>query len=127
MGGADTANINVKILKVLKQYKDIKVNLVTTRANQNLQELEKYCKNKKWIKLHINSTKIAKLMRKSDLAIVTPSVTLNEIYFMKIPFIAIQTASNQKEIYRYLKSKKYLIMQKFNKNNLIKDLKKCLK
>ncbi|MDF1876168.1 UDP-2,4-diacetamido-2,4,6-trideoxy-beta-L-altropyranose hydrolase, partial [Sulfurimonas sp. SAG-AH-194-I05] len=65
MGGADHSNININILKVLKKFDKIKVNLVTTNANKNLKELEKYCKNKKWIKLHINSIKIAKLMKKS--------------------------------------------------------------
>jgi UDP-2,4-diacetamido-2,4,6-trideoxy-beta-L-altropyranose hydrolase/UDP-4-amino-4,6-dideoxy-N-acetyl-beta-L-altrosamine N-acetyltransferase len=114
MGGADTANINIKILKVLKKYKDIKVNLVTTRANKNLKELKQYCKYKKWIQLHTDSTKIAKLMKKSDCAIVTPSVTLNEVYFMKLPFLAIKMASNQDDIYQYLKKNNLNCMNKFN-------------
>jgi UDP-2,4-diacetamido-2,4,6-trideoxy-beta-L-altropyranose hydrolase len=103
MGGADTANLNIKILKVLKQFKNIKVNLVTTNTNKNLKQLENYCENQKWIKLYINSTKIAKLMRKSNLAIVTPSVILNEVYYMKLPFIAIKTADNQDEMYNFVK------------------------
>ena len=123
MGGADHSNINIKILKVLKQFtkqNHIKVNLVTTTANQNLKKLEQYCKNKKWINLHINSNKIAKLMKKSDFAIVTPSVTLNEIYFMKVPFIAIKTASNQQDMYDFIKREKKLVLKKFD-NNKLKD------
>ncbi|MFK5974978.1 MAG: UDP-2,4-diacetamido-2,4,6-trideoxy-beta-L-altropyranose hydrolase [Sulfurovum sp.] len=126
MGGADHSNINIEILKILKQFPDIKINIVTTTANKNLEELEKYCKNKKWIKLHINSTKIAKLMKKSDFAIVTPSVTLNEIYFMGISFIAIQTASNQKDIYNYVKKEKKLVLKQFNKNKLTYLIEKIL-
>ena len=42
-------------------------------------------------------------MRKSDLAIVTPSVILNEVFFMNLPFIAIKTANNQDEMFRYVK------------------------
>lgn len=118
MGGADHSNINKKILKVLKDFKKIKVNLVTTTANKNLDELKQYCKNKKWINLYINSNKIAKLMRKSDLAIVTPSVTVNEVYFMKLPLIAILTADNQIDMYKYLKKKKYNVLKKFSKNKL---------
>ncbi|MCK5294513.1 MAG: UDP-2,4-diacetamido-2,4,6-trideoxy-beta-L-altropyranose hydrolase [Arcobacteraceae bacterium] len=127
MGGADHSNLNIKILKVLKQFiqknvkykNNIKVNLVTTTANQNLKELKNYCKDDSWIQLHINSTKLAKLMKKSDFAIVTPSVTLNEIYFMKIPFIVIKTANNQKDIYAYLKKKRYNTLSQFNKSALL--------
>jgi len=103
MGGADTANINIDILKALKNFKNIRVHLATTDANENLDKLKRYSKNKSWINLHINSKKIAKLIVKSHLAIVTPSVILNEIYFMDIPFFVIQTADNQKYMVEYLK------------------------
>lgn len=118
MGGADTANINIKILKVLKKIKNIKVNLITTTANQNLNKLKKYCKDKKWINLHINSNKVANLMRKSDFAITTPSVTLNEIYFMNLPFVAIKVATNQDEMYNYLKKPGYLVLKKYSSKKL---------
>lgn len=118
MGGADTANINIKILKVLKKIKNIKVNLITTTANQNLNKLKKYCKDKKWINLHINSNKVANLMRKSDFAITTPSVTLNEIYFMNLPFVAIKVATNQDEMYNYLKKSGYLVLKKYSSKKL---------
>lgn len=117
MGGADDSNLNIKILKVLESFENIKIIVVTTNANQNLDELKKYIKGKKNIALHINSNKIAKLMKKSDFAIVTPSVTVNEVYFMKLPFIAIKTAENQDDIYKYLK-KNFLVLSKFNKNQL---------
>lgn len=120
MGGADHSNINIKILRVLGKFDNLKVNLVTTTANKNLEELQEYVKEIKWINLHVNSNKIAKLMAKSDFAIVTPSVTLNEIYFMEIPFIAIKTAQNQDDMYRYLKKKKHFAMSKFTKTKLKK-------
>lgn len=123
MGGADHSNLNIKILKVLKQFANIKVNLVTTTANQNLQELQKYIQNKPWINLQINSTEIAKLMRKSDLAIVTPSVTLNEVFFMEISFIAIKTADNQEDMYKYLVKNNYPVLKKFDTQNLLESLK----
>ncbi len=126
MGGADTAELNIPILKVLKNFKNIKAEVVTTNANKNLKKLQKYCKNEKWINLHINSNKIAKLMKKSDIAIVTPSVTVNEVHFMKLPFIAIKTAANQDDIYRYLKKKKFLVLKEFNKEKLTKLIEKKL-
>lgn len=132
MGGVDHSNLNIKILKVInkwvKQNKKSKnffdIILVTTDANKNLNALKEYCKNKKGINLYVNSNEIAKLMRKSDLAIITPSVILNEVFFMELPFIAIQTTYNQKDVYKYLKQKKFLAMKKFNRNKLTKFINK---
>ena len=123
IGGTDHSNINIDILKTIKKIsknckQNLKVHVVTTKANNNLTLLKKYCKDKKWIKLHINSNKIAKLMMKSDLAIVTPSVIMNEIYFMEIPFIAIKTAHNQDAMYEYLLKKNYLVLNKFSEKKL---------
>ena len=125
MGGADHSNINIEILKVLESFTDIKVNVVTTSANQNLEELKIYVENKKWIKLHINAKKIARLMKISNFAIVTPSVTLNEIFYMEIPFLAIKTAKNQEAMYAYLVQNKYPVLEKFNEssfNNLVLEI-----
>jgi len=119
MGGADTASLNIKILKILNNFKDLKVNLVTTTANEKLDKLKQYCRNKHWIKLHVNSTKIARLMKKSNLAIITPSTTVNEVTFMKIPFIAIKTALNQDDMYKFLKQEKKVVLAKFSKKKFI--------
>jgi UDP-2,4-diacetamido-2,4,6-trideoxy-beta-L-altropyranose hydrolase len=120
IGGSDHSNINIKILNVLENFKNIKVNLVTTTANKNLKELKKHVKNREWINLHVDSNRIAKLMRKSDIGVITPSVTANEIYFMEIPFIAIKTAENQDDMYKYLKRKNFLVLEKFRKKQLNK-------
>lgn len=122
MGGADTQNLNPKILEILNKFDNIKVAVVTTTANKNLKELKNYVKNKKWIKLHINSEQVAKLMKKSDFAIITPSVTANEVYFMEKPFIAIKIAENQKYMYKFLKKKKFLVLDKFKAKKLKKHL-----
>jgi len=132
MGGADHSNINIDILKTIKEVRknyeqNLKVNIVTTYANKNLDQLKKYCKDKKWIDLHINSNKIAELMINSDLAIVTPSVTVNEVYYLGLPMIAIKTADNQKDIYQYLRKKNYLVFGTMNDKKLKKNLLKLLK
>ena len=124
MGGADSSNLNPKILKVLQKFSDIKVNLITTTANQNLSELKKCVKDKKWVELHIDSNKVAKLMRKADMAIVTPSVIANETHYMEVPFIAIKVAKNQQDIYKYLKKNKYDVLSEFKNKKLVKLLTK---
>ena len=122
MGGADHSNINMNILEVLKEFSNIEVNLVTTTINKHLDELKRYVEDKKWIKLHIDSNKIAKLMRMSDLAIVTPSVTLNEVFFMELPFIAIKTVDNQEDMVQFLKNNKYNVLEKFDSSKLYQYL-----
>ena len=127
LGGADHKNLNIKILKVIEKFKkDLQVNLVTTTANKNLEELKEYCKDKKWINLYINSNEVAKLMIQSDFAIATPSVTANEIFYLDLPFIAIRTAKNQDDMYKYLKKKGYFAMKKFDKKLLEKSIIKFL-
>lgn len=128
LGGADHKHLNIKILKVIKNIRkkeniNLKVNLVTTTANKNLEELKGYCKDKKWINLQINSNEVAKLMSNSDFAIVTPSVTANEIFYLDLPMITIKTAKNQNQMYKYLKKKGYFTMKKFEKQKLKKYLK----
>jgi UDP-2,4-diacetamido-2,4,6-trideoxy-beta-L-altropyranose hydrolase len=127
MGGADHSNINIKILKVVERFNDIEVFLVTTSANRHLKELKNYCKSRKWIKLHIDSDIVAKLMGRSDFAIVTPSVTLNEIYFMDIPFIAIKTADNQEDMFRYIKRKRREVLKRFHSKKLESAFKRLIK
>lgn len=122
MGGADTQTLNIPILKLLQKIKGVKVNIISTTANKNLTQLKYYCRNKKWTNLHINSLNVAKLIAKSDLAIITPSVTANEVYFMGIPFIAIQTTKNQSYMFHYLKSKRFFVLRDFNKNKLLNQI-----
>jgi UDP-2,4-diacetamido-2,4,6-trideoxy-beta-L-altropyranose hydrolase/UDP-4-amino-4,6-dideoxy-N-acetyl-beta-L-altrosamine N-acetyltransferase len=123
MGGSDHSNLNVKILEVLSEFKDkIKAIVVTTSANKNLSELMDFVEDKNWIDLQINSDRIAYLMNISDFAIVTPSVTINEVMFMELPFIAIKTAENQNEIFNYLKNNHHLCLRKFNSHILYQYL-----
>ncbi len=124
MGGADSFNMNIQILKKLKKFKNLQVSLVTTTANKNLNSLKKYVSNNKNITLYINSTNIAKIMNDSDFAIITPSVVVNEVIYMKLPFIAIYVADNQKDIYEYLNSKGFYCLKSNNLNKLNQDIKK---
>ena len=70
-------------------------------------------------------------MNEADFAIVTPSVTVNEIVYMAVPFIAIQTASNQLYMTEYLEKNNYFVLNSFDaislNNNISKlmDLQTC--
>ena len=122
MGGADHTNLNVKILKVLENFPEICAHVVTTTANQYLNELKFFAKDKFNIRIHINTNQMAKLMNSSDFAIVTPSVSMNEVLFMKLPFIAIKTAENQNDMYKFLITTRQQSMGLFDSENLNKQV-----
>jgi len=119
MGGADTQNLTIPILKFLP--KSLHVSILTTSTNANLQELKEYVKEKKNIDLHVDSNKVAKLINQSKFAIITPSVMVHEVLFMHVPFVAIKTAANQDDIYEYLRKNGYSVLEKFSTNGF-KDL-----
>ncbi len=118
MGGADTANLNIPILKILSSFTNVHAHVVTTRANRNLKALEEYVAIQNHATLYVETEQVAELMAGSDLAIVTPSVTINEIIFMKLAFIAIQTMDNQKEMVSYLQNHGMLYLKSFNSAKL---------
>ena len=127
MGGADTANLNISILKVLSSFTNTHAHIVTTSANSHLETLKSYCANNPDTTLYVNTDKIAKLMAGSDFAIATPSVTLNEVFFMQLPFIAIQTADNQKEMVAFLQKNDYPVLKYFNQKLLKSKIEKIIK
>ncbi|MBD3807230.1 MAG: UDP-2,4-diacetamido-2,4,6-trideoxy-beta-L-altropyranose hydrolase [Epsilonproteobacteria bacterium] len=111
MGGADSANLSQKILEVLLPLTSEKINVVTTSANPNLKTLKAFVSQYSNIELHINSHQIAHLINQSFLAIITPSVILNELFYLNVPFIAIQTADNQKYMVEFLKNKGFDVLE----------------
>ena len=127
MGGADSANLNISILEVLKNFPNLHTHVVTTTANQYLEELKEYIAQSSNATLHVNSNVLAQLMAESHLAIVTPSVTLNEVYFMELPFVAIQTAANQSEMLKFLEKKNFPVIKNFEKKILLQNIKKFIK
>jgi spore coat polysaccharide biosynthesis predicted glycosyltransferase SpsG len=119
MGGSDISNLNIPILEVLEQFKpNQRIVVITTMANANLQDLKEFIKNKPNITLEINSTQIAKLINQSKLAIITPSVTANEVYFLDIPLIAIKVAENQLFMYEFLEDNGFFVLEQFDKTLL---------
>lgn len=118
MGGADSYNMNLKILKILKQYNNIKIHITTTGANQALSSLQAYVKRDKNIHLHVDKNNIAKIISKCDFGIVTPSVIVNEVINLGLPIISIMVTENQSDMHKFLKDKKIYVLKK----NKIKKL-----
>jgi len=101
LGGVDSKGLTLKLIKLLKTYK---LNIYITSQNKKLKIVKKY-KNHKNINLFIDKD-VAKGMASSKFGIITPSTIAYEALFMRLDFIAIQTAKNQKEMVKYLRKKK---------------------
>jgi len=125
MGGSDAGNLTSEILKTLPE--SLHVSILTTTANAHLSELQNYVTSKPNIALHVNSNEVAKTMNQSALAILTPSVIVNEALFMELPFIAIKIADNQDDMVVYLKEKGYAVLSSFNPEVLKESVRESLK
>jgi len=109
LGGADSSNLTLKVLKAIKVH-GIKVNVAITSSNPHLEKIKRYTNINRWVSLHIDAN-IAPLLNSSELAIITPSILASEAIFMGTPVLSITTASNQLEVERFLKKQRFLTLQ----------------
>ncbi len=117
MGGSDVANLTQFIAHTCPPH--WRVALLTTTSNAHLKELQNYVLDKPHLFLHVNSKEVAKLLHQSRLAIITPSSIVHEVLFMNIPFIAIKVASNQDDMYDYLKENHVPLMSSFEPQQML--------
>ena len=106
MGGSDPDNDTCKVLEALKQIKDPELNIkvVVGGGNPHYEEV------KRGVDLLIDKTEIIinaqnmpELMMWADLAISAAGSTVWEMCFLKLPFIALVIAENQRGIGEYIK------------------------
>ena len=117
MGGSDVANLTQFIAHTCPPH--WRVALLATTSNAHLKELQNYVLDKPHLFLHVNSKEVAKLLHQSRLAIITPSSIVHEVLFMNIPFIAIKVASNQDDMYDYLKENHVPLMSSFEPQQML--------
>lgn len=112
MGGTDPTNATLRILESLKGNETVCV--ITTSGNPYLNELKTFVRGKKNVTLEVDSDRVAQLLNQSRLAIIPPSVMVHEVLFMEVPFIALQTAANQSEIFNYLLHGNYAVLKEWD-------------
>lgn len=117
MGGSDSTNLTLKILKILDP--SYRICVITTTSNSHLNELLAYTLDSDNVIIHVNSSEVAKLLHESSLAIITPSSIAHETMFMEIPFIAIQSADNQSEFVEYMEREHFDVLQRFNEKSVL--------
>lgn len=108
IGGSDHLNLNKDIINLLSD--NYILNIVTTKANKNLNQLIDNCKSKPNINLFVDNNNIEEIINKSDFAIISASVITMEMIFMEIPFIAIKTTNNQTNSYNFLNKNKFITL-----------------
>lgn len=103
-GGTDPTNETMKALDAINNIKwSMTINVVVVIGNGNmLQEaIEERCKqNENWT-LHVQTSKMAELMYRSDIAICAGGTTTWERYCMGLPALVTVVADNQREVAFY--------------------------
>jgi len=108
LGGSDINNVGLAVLVMLTEFNHLVVNLATTSSNKNIKKLQGFALQHQNINICINCN-VAEMMNQSDVAIITPSVIAYESMYLDLPFLAIQTADNQRYISEYLESHNFLL------------------
>ncbi|WP_456392304.1 UDP-2,4-diacetamido-2,4,6-trideoxy-beta-L-altropyranose hydrolase [Nitratifractor sp.] len=122
MGGSDPLGLILPILKVLSLFPEIVIDVATTSANERVEQLTSYARRHPCVQLHIDSEHIAALIARADLAVVSASVILNEVHYLGVPYIAIKTAENQKEMLEFLERNSAPLLAEFDPYRLFRML-----
>ncbi len=120
MGGSDAKNLMLKILRLLPDTQKFKINIITTNANKNLSSLQTYTKCASNVTLHVQTQEVATLARSAHFAIITPSGFANELYSLRVPFIAIESAKNQELMSVFLRKQGFGVLKRFSKKAFLR-------
>ena len=102
LGGNDVLNLSSKISNLLLEInKKYKITIITTSANQHLQEFKK----NKHIEVLVDINNIATVLLSKGFVITASGGSLFEVLSLKKKFINITVASNQKVVDTFFKNK----------------------
>jgi len=105
MGGSDSNNVTVKVLKSLSKLriKGLQIKVIIGAQNKNIDEIIKVTQNSnKNFELINNVTNISKLMAWANIAISAAGSICWEMAFMGLPALLIATAEKQSKNLRIL-------------------------
>ncbi|SFL89580.1 UDP-2,4-diacetamido-2,4,6-trideoxy-beta-L-altropyranose hydrolase [Paenibacillus sp. 1_12] len=98
-GGTDPTNETSKVLNNINLFdEDLFFDVIIGENNPNKYNIRLLCANISNCRLHIQTTKIADLMIKADLAICSGGTMTWERYCLGLPAVIIAVADNQVEI-----------------------------
>jgi UDP-2,4-diacetamido-2,4,6-trideoxy-beta-L-altropyranose hydrolase len=102
LGGGDSTNETMKILKILdNKFTNIMFDVIVGTSNQHYDEIKEFCKNKIQYTVYYDLANINFLhvLNKADLCIGGSGMTTFERCLLKKPSIVILTADNQIDIF----------------------------
>jgi len=99
-GGIDAENETMKALEAISHIDDARltVDVVVGASNPHRETLQEYCADRPAIRLHVQTERIAELMRVADLAIGAGGVATWERCATGLPTIAWPLADNQRAV-----------------------------
>lgn len=104
-GGSDFTNETIKALVALSELVDynykFNIDVIVGGSNPNKEEIESYCKNKKYIHYYCQVNNMAEFMLKADLFIGAGGSTTYERCYLRLPSIVTSIAENQTESSEY--------------------------
>ncbi len=132
MGGSDTKEFTLKILKILgkKEFLHLNLFVVVGINNVNFFLIKKLAKGRLNTSVYYNLSSLSNLIKKSDIAISSGGSTISEFIFFGLPSLVINQANNQLNNSNYLnkmgaikllkkKSPKNKDLTKFFRKNLL--------
>ena len=121
-GSSDNSNETLKILKTIKNFKELKFLIVVGNLNKKYKKIIFETKKYNNISLYWNLTnsQIIKLIKVADLGIGAGGINMIERLYFGLPSLVISTASNQMNGINYLKNNGKIIY--LGKNTKLKSI-----
>lgn len=130
MGGSDPNNFTIQFAKILQEYLNLKIIIITGPLYQNKNHIKKIITNNNQIQWIESSSKIWTYFLKSDLVITAAGNTLYELLIQRIPTICIPVIRHQIPYTEYFTQrgciKQLRFSKKIDKKIFIKTLNEIL-
>ncbi|MGB6127789.1 MAG: UDP-2,4-diacetamido-2,4,6-trideoxy-beta-L-altropyranose hydrolase [Psychrilyobacter sp.] len=127
VGGTDLNNLTPKLLKYLKEIdENFEINVIISKNFHNLDEIKNTMTAKTKLIYNLCAKEMKKIMESSDFAITACGQTIQELLILRVPFLGVVTATNQKKNARILKKFDMYIIEDLNVE-FLKEIKQSLK
>ena len=117
-GGSDNFSLTQMVLNVLSGnlYKNIFLDVVVGKSNNDIKLIRKLCKDRNLTNLHVQVKNIASIMSKADLAIGAGGSTIWERMALNLESHVVISSDNQEQTVLALAKKNYINLIGYAKN-----------
>ena len=115
-GSSDPTNETIKAIRAMKDFQKYKIDVVVGTLNRRKNVIKKICSNFNNLKFHLQTDKMALLMRKADISIGAAGTTSWERCCLGLPTIVSILSKDQLIIVENLVTQKTIINLGFSKD-----------